>query len=213
MTQPLLAEYDDKTVTELSPSVVAKFEKWSRKLILTDKDYILKSSRAFVSFVRSFKEHRLSNLLKFKNMDVYETARSFFLFKMPKIRETLELEIEKPLATDEEIALFEKTGFKDKNQERMVKEKIEEAIEKRKDVLEKRAVRRDKAEKEQGQPKVRSKAERNRAKHRETENQFNEFSEEQKLKRKMVKGKLTKTDYETKLNKIDKKHEYKVKQR
>jgi ATP-dependent RNA helicase DDX55/SPB4 len=182
-------------------------------LILTDRDYIMKSSRAFVSFVRSFKEHRLSNILKFKNFDVYETARSFFLFKMPKIRETLELVLDKPLATPEELTLFEKTEFKDKNQEKMVKEKIEEAKEKRKGMVEKREVRKDKAEKEQDKRKVRSKAERNRAKLRETENQFNEFSQEQKLKRKLVAGKLSKSDYESTLNKIDKKHEYKVKQK
>jgi ATP-dependent RNA helicase DDX55/SPB4 len=192
---------------------VGKFERWSRKLILTDRDYILKSSRAFVSFVRSFKEHRLSNILKFKNFDVYETARSFFLFKLPKIRETLELVLDKQLATTEELALFEKTQFKDKNQEKMVKEKIEEAKEKRKGMVEKRTVRKEKAEKEQDKRKVRSKAERNRAKLRENENQFNEFSQEQKLKRKLALGKLTKSDYETTLNKIDKKHEYKVKQK
>lgn len=193
--------------------MVSKFEKWSRKLILTDKDYILKSSRAFVSFMRSFKEHKLNNILKFKNLDVYETARSFFLFKLPKIRETLELELETPLATPEELVLFENAEFKDKNQERMVREKIEGAIEKRKDMVEKRVARKEKAEKEQDQRKVRSKAERNRAKFRENENQFNEFSEEQKLKRKLAANKINKADYESKVNKLDKKHEYRIKQK
>ena len=33
-----------------------------------------------------------------------------------------------------------------------------------------------------------------------------------KLKRKVAAGKLSKTEYETKLNKIDKKHEYKIRE-
>lgn len=116
--------------TDLTDQIISKFEKSVRKLILTDKDYILKSSRGFVSFIRSFKEHKLSNVLKFKNLDVFNTARSFFLFKLPVIREFADAIIEKPLATEEELKKFETAQFVDKNQEQMIKTKIGEAIEK-----------------------------------------------------------------------------------
>jgi hypothetical protein len=99
--------------------------------MLTDKDYILKSSRGFVSFIRSFKEHKLNFILKFKNLDFYNTARSFFLFKLPVLREFLDVKLDEHLATAEELEKFEKVGFADKNQEKMIKAKIEDAIEKR----------------------------------------------------------------------------------
>lgn len=114
----------------LSDSAVGKFERALRNMMLTDKDFIMKSSRAFVSFVRSFKEHKLSNILKFKNMDVPGVARSFFLFKLPIIKEFKELEMpEIPLATEEELKKFTEVEYLNKNQETMIKKKIELAIE------------------------------------------------------------------------------------
>ena len=117
---------------DLKEGAITKFERTARALMLTDKDYILKSSRGFVSFIRSFKEHKLNFILKFKNLDFFDTARSFFLFKLPVLREFLDLKLDQPLATEEELEKFEKVGFSDKNQEKMIKTKIEEAIEKRK---------------------------------------------------------------------------------
>lgn len=179
-----------------------------RNLMLTDKDYILKSSRAFVSFVRSFKEHHLSSMLKFKNLDIFATAKSFFLFKLPVIKDFKDLTLNQPLASEEELKKFESADFSNKNQKVMIKKKIEEAIEKRQGILEKRAHRKEQLEKEQDKKKIRSKAERNRAKTRETVKQFNEFSKEEKLKKKLKTGKLSKQDYEEEVAKIDKKYEY-----
>lgn len=101
-----------------------------RNLMLTDKDFIVKSSRAFVSFVRSFKEHKLSNVLKFDDMDPVGVARSFFLFKLPVMKEFKDLKVEADqLATPDELKKFETVEFLNKNQAVMVKKKIEEAIE------------------------------------------------------------------------------------
>ena len=85
--------------------------------------------------------------MKFKNMDIYSVARSFFLFKLPVIRDLLEVTLDQPLATEEELAKFDKTEFLDKNQETMIKAKIEEARSKRQDVLVKRAHRKEQIEK------------------------------------------------------------------
>ena len=92
----------------------------------------------------------------------------------------------------------------------MITKKIQEAIEKRQGELEKRAVVKNKFEKESNTRKVRSKAERNRAKTRESEKQISEFTAEEKLKKQLKQGKVSKKEYEEKLDKIDRKHEYKV---
>ena len=98
--------------------------------MLTDKDFILKSSRAFVSFIRSYKEHKLNNILKFDELDPVSVARSFFLFKLPVMKEFKDFTVEpEKLATPEELKKFEAVEFLNKNQEEMIKKKIEEAIE------------------------------------------------------------------------------------
>ena len=116
----------------LTDGTVSKFEKSMRNKMLTDKDNIIKSSKAFVSFIRSFKEHKLSNILKLTNLDILNLARSFFLFKMPVLKEFKELELaEGLLATPEELEKFAKTEFLNKNQKVMIEKKIEENIENR----------------------------------------------------------------------------------
>lgn len=100
--------------------------------MLTDRDYILKSSRAFVSFVRSFKEHKLSNILKLSLLDPLSLARSFFLFKLPVMKEFKDFAVPKDsLATAEELEKFAKVEYLNKNQETMIQKKIEDAIENR----------------------------------------------------------------------------------
>lgn len=126
------------------------------------------------------------------------------------MRDLVDLKLDTPIATEEELEKLEKVEFLNKNQETMITKKIQEAIEKRQGELEKRAVLKNKFEKESNTRKVRSKAERNRAKTRESDNQISEFTAEEKLKKQLKQGKLTKEDYDSKLDKIDRKHEYKV---
>ena len=178
-------------------------------MMLTDRDFIVKGAKAFVSFIRSYKEHKLNNILKFSELDPISVAKSFFLFKLPVMKEFKELTVApEDLATPEELKKFEAVTFLNKNQEEMIKKKIEGAIEGRKDKLEKRAAVKEKFEKEKDKKKIRSKAERQRAKKREAENQSDEFSKEKVLKKKMMSGKISKHDYEAQIDKIDRKYEY-----
>ena len=101
--------------------------------MLTDKDNIVKSSKAFVSFVRSFKEHKLNNILKISSLQPVGLAKSFFLFKLPIIREFKDFAVpEGSLSTPEELEKFSKVEYLNKNQETMIQKKIEGAIELRK---------------------------------------------------------------------------------
>lgn len=111
---------------------MSKFEKVMRNKMLTDRDFIQKSSRAFVSYVRSFKEHQLSNILKMSSLEPISLARSFFLFKLPVMKEfkdfTLPID---SLGTADELEKFAKAEYLNKNQEVMIQKKIENAIEQR----------------------------------------------------------------------------------
>lgn len=78
------------------------------------------------------------------------------------------------------------------------------------EVIEKRQSRKHQLEKEEGKKKIRSKAERNRAKTRENYKQFDEYNEEERLLKKLKKGKIDKQSYQDAVQKIDRKYEYKT---
>lgn len=74
-------------------------------------------------------------------------------------------------------------------------------------MLEKRKITKKKAEREQGRKKVRSYAERNRAKQRAEQNLMTEVNYEEKLDRKLKAGRITQEEYDAALEKMYKKYE------
>ena len=63
-------------------------------LMLKDKDLIDKSTSAFVSFIWYYKEHNLKFIFQFSLLDIGAVGRSFFLFKLPRVKEILGWKIE-----------------------------------------------------------------------------------------------------------------------
>jgi ATP-dependent RNA helicase DDX55/SPB4 len=57
--------------------------------MLKDKDIVDKSQDAFVSFIRYYKEHQLNFIFSFNLLDIGECANSFFLFRIPRVKEIL----------------------------------------------------------------------------------------------------------------------------
>ena len=57
--------------------------------MLTDKDLIDKSQDAFVSFLRYYKEHQLAFIFAFNALNIGQVANSFFLFRLPRVKEIL----------------------------------------------------------------------------------------------------------------------------
>ena len=54
--------------------------------MLTDRDFIEKSKKAFVSYIRSYKEHDLKYIFEFKNVNIGLTAQSFYLLRIPRVK-------------------------------------------------------------------------------------------------------------------------------
>lgn len=59
------------------------------ELITSDRDHVEKSKKAFVSYIRAYKEHELRYIFEFKNIDIGQIANSFFLFRIPRVKEIL----------------------------------------------------------------------------------------------------------------------------
>lgn len=53
-----------------------------------------KSQEAFVSYLRYYKEHQLSFIFNFGQLDVGNVANSFCLFRLPRVKEILGKKIE-----------------------------------------------------------------------------------------------------------------------
>ena len=54
-----------------------------------DRDLIDKASSAFVSFIRYYKEQTLHFIFAMNLLDIGHVANSFFLFKVPRVKEIL----------------------------------------------------------------------------------------------------------------------------
>lgn len=104
-------------------------------MMLTDKDFIIKGSKAYVSFVRSYDEHKVSSIFKTMDLDFEEIAKSFFLFRVPFIKELKGKNQSTVIGTEEEIKQLEAIEFTNKNQAQMIAKKIEADKEKSKKVF------------------------------------------------------------------------------
>lgn len=121
----VLKVYDDEEIINLPKSKKDKFVRQLKKQMLNDKNNFVKASKAYVSYIRSYIEHQLGSIFKLDDISLADTAKSFFLFKVPFIKELKERQSNVKISTDAELLLLEKVEFKNKNQEKMIKEKIE----------------------------------------------------------------------------------------
>jgi hypothetical protein len=80
----------------------------------TDRDFIEKSKKAFVSYIRSYKEHDLRYIFEFKHLDIGKTAKSFFMYRIPRVKEILGKSISSFTQSTLDI---ESIPWLDKNQE------------------------------------------------------------------------------------------------
>ncbi|CAM9855457.1 unnamed protein product, partial [Laminaria digitata] len=58
-----------------------------KNMVKADRDVLEKGTKAFISFVRAYKEHQCSFIFRFNDLDLAAVARSFCLLRLPKIAE------------------------------------------------------------------------------------------------------------------------------
>jgi ATP-dependent RNA helicase DDX55/SPB4 len=110
------------------------------QLLLKDKDLVDKSQDAFVSFLRYYKEHQLSFIFAFSQLDIGHVANSFFLFRLPRVKEILGRKIE-GFETRKDVDLSQ-IAYSDKNQGKQFADKLS----KRKQKFEDKQERKEKSE-------------------------------------------------------------------
>ncbi|OII70822.1 uncharacterized protein cubi_00967 [Cryptosporidium ubiquitum] len=60
-----------------------------RKLMFSDFEFYEKAKKAFVSYIRAYKEYQLPFLFPFKSLSIGEIAASFALLRIPRVKEIL----------------------------------------------------------------------------------------------------------------------------
>lgn len=154
--------------------------------MVQDRDLIDKASNAFVSFVRYYKEHSLQYIFSMKLLDIGQVANSFFLFKVPRVKEILGVSL-KSFQTDHSVNV-EEVPYKDKNKERQK----EGQIKKRQEKLE------WKEQRLQEVKEVKKNFSQSQKKRRKQENDWDEWKELQKeenLYKKLKKGKISQKQF------------------
>ncbi|KAJ3049580.1 ATP-dependent RNA helicase ddx55, partial [Rhizophlyctis rosea] len=91
-----------------------------KKLNTKDRDMFEKSTKAFVSWVRSYNEHQASYIFRFRDVDIPSVAHAFGLLRLPKMPElkNIKIEYDVPKVNVNEIK------YKDKLREKQRQAKI-----------------------------------------------------------------------------------------
>nr|QBK46521.1 DExD/H box RNA helicase 28 [Philasterides dicentrarchi] len=169
-----------------------------QNLLKQDRDIVEKSKAAFISFIRSYKEHDLKSIFQFKNLDIGNTANSFFLFRLPRIKEILGKKIAS--FKQDEIDI-ESIPFKDKNQEQQFlknKQVRDQEREEKEKVIEQKQQQLAQKKDIKNQGHVRRKLKRER----DYDDQ-DDFQEENNLVKKLKQGKITMKQFQEEMKKFD----------
>jgi len=59
------------------------YSSYLERAITSDRSLVEKGNLAFMSFIRSYKEHELKYIFEYIKVDIGATARSFFLLQIP----------------------------------------------------------------------------------------------------------------------------------
>lgn len=165
-----------------------------RDATLADRAVLEASEKAFLSFVRAYKEHRCAYLFKVQDVDFNSVGDSFGLLRLPRFHEFTKVK-EKINGRNEEGIVIRDIGFKDKRREQQRQVAIKEAIEnraKRKEALQAKSKKKKKKRKRNRAGELLGKGDGDVA---NTENDYKneeeDFSLEAMQLRKLKKGRIT----------------------
>ncbi|RHY33364.1 hypothetical protein DYB32_001693 [Aphanomyces invadans] len=188
---------EEMNVSASAEDAVAVLEQ-VKALQLTDRDVVEKGTKAFISFVRSYKEHQCQFIFRFKDLNLAKVATGFALFQLPKINELRCLD--NVAFTPSGVKVVD-IPYKDKAREKQRQKKLLEIA------AEHKAEKLDRFEKKQADKKRKLAAdedgprrrEKKKGMHQQIVEEWEELEKEEHLFKKFKRGKLTKEEYEAAL--------------
>ena len=166
--------------------------------IWKDRDLLEKGTRAFIAHLRSYKEHKCPFIFRLSDLDMGRLAKAFILFQLPNVKELRETKGLKDFQ-EEPADKVNAIPFKDKNREKQRQRKYKELMEERAREKANRAESKKRKREEQKQKEAQLLAQpkrRNKSKQKELYAEWEELGREERLYKKMRKGKISKKAYD-----------------
>jgi len=187
---------------------MATLQRRFKRMVETDRVVMLKSTKAFTSYVRAYQEHHLSFVFPFKGLDLGGLATGFCLLRLPRMKEILGRRVKNFEQSAVDPA---SVAFRDKKQEKQRQERVQ----KQKEEWEKEAQSADAARKaraeERRKEKAKAKAQQKRTRTQQRQAKRNERAEEwellqkeENLAKRLKKGKISASQFEKTLRKATK---------
>ncbi|CAG9326693.1 unnamed protein product [Blepharisma stoltei] len=156
--------------------------------VIEDREVYDKAQRAFVAYIRYYKEHQLHYIFELKHLDIGFLARSFYLLRIPRVKEILGKEIPNFIQSDiDPSTITYKDPIKESIRQKELKRKEEELLEKQK-------AKQKLNKKSEKFPRKRSRTEKREAKRKAIEEDWDELGAEERIIKKIKKGKMTDPD-------------------
>ena len=187
------------TITNILPEI--------RGIVLKDREYLEKGTKAFTSYIRGYKEHVCGFIFRFASLDLGHLATSFCLLRLPKMPELRDYKgklkhfesagpeidiyaipfLDKPreAARQKRLAAELAAGGKNAKQIKAEQRKAEQ-------------IRRQKEKRQIAIEKGRN-PEKKRGRNAEIHDEWEELAKEERLYKKLRRKKITKKQYEEQL--------------
>jgi len=187
----------DGNIRDLLPKLKA--------MCMSDRDYLEKGTRAFTSWIRGYKEHQLGFIFRWKKVDLGALATSFALLRLPKMPELKDVhdKLKGFTAAPPEVDIH---GIKyaDKQREKQRQERLKKEMasggknakaikaERKKADKEMRKKKWEQSQREKGR-KIDVKK---RGRNERIVDEWEELGEEERMWKRMKRGKISKAEYE-----------------
>lgn len=191
-----------------TPEVCKSHAALVRQTILDDRAVLDVAEKAFLSYLRAYKEHRCSFLLQFSHLDIGSVARSFSMLRLPRFQEFKKHRASLNFEKDTSVRIRD-VAYRDKVRERKRQADIKDAVEnrgERRDALKEKSKKGKKRKAKKSVPEGssgsvsapgkgaaggRRQGGRGKNEEEDDENDLREMDEEARMIKKVRRGKLS----------------------
>lgn len=173
-----------------------------KRIVMKDRDVLEKGTKAYTSYIRAYKEHKCSFIFRFASLDLGALATSFCLLRLPKIPELHDKKKINftPVGPEVDIHAIQ---FKDKvrekaRQKRLAAELAAGGKNAKQIKAERRLAEKLKRQKEHRAAEIEKGRNPNKRKGKQARifDEWDDLAKEERLYKKLKKGKITKEKYD-----------------
>ncbi|CAL0327923.1 unnamed protein product [Lupinus luteus] len=176
----------ERSCSDDAPDVVPQIRAAARK----DRDIMEKGARAFVSYMRAYKEHHCSYIFRWKELEIGKLAMGFGLLQLPLMPEVKHHKLSTEGFVPVEDIKFEDIKFRDKSREKQRKKNLQA----KKEAKEKE-VKPQKPSKTPNNSAVMRKKTAKQRRAQQTAEDEEELTQEYRLLKKLKKGIIDENEY------------------